>query len=89
LKDGARSGRQAAREIRELKATLGEVSGLLERRDALLRELDSLPKEPGAGPFDERLGRIFEAQRLQDLAREKMFPPDPPNHFCRHAVRNR
>ena len=63
-----------------------EVRELLERRDALLRELDSSPREPGAGISDERVGKIFEAQRLQDLARGRLFPPNPPNHFCRHAV---
>jgi len=65
---------------------LGEVRELLERRDALLHELDRAPKELGAGVSNELLDRIFEAQRLEDVARGKMFPPNPPNHFCRHAV---
>lgn len=86
VREGEHTHRRPARQTRELEVILSEARELLERRDALQREPNSSPGEPRIGISDERLDNIFEAQRLQNLYQEKMFPPDPPNHFCGHAI---
>jgi len=72
--------------LADQETSLNDAHELLERRDALLRELESTPEDSVADFSDERFAKLFEAQRLDDLAREKLFPPDPPNHFCWHAI---
>jgi len=86
VKNGGRISLRTAQKLTDQETSLNGARELLERRDALLRELESTPEEPVAGFSHERFAKLFEAQRLNELAREKLFPSDPPNHFCSHAI---
>lgn len=74
----------------DLKTILEEVNELLERRDKLLDGLNSLSSEPSREQFfslaSEALVADSKVQKLKKLAEEKLYPPNPPNRSCGHAI---